>query len=118
MGGGSGSGAGGGGGTYDMHREERPASKLHPSIAAVIERLAKKQTTVSAAEVKFVRDGKAEIQIWLTEKTPAVIAELKRLGLEVLVDAPNSKLVIGRLPIDKLSALSELKFIRFVAPQS
>ncbi|MEP7273946.1 MAG: hypothetical protein ABI882_20765, partial [Acidobacteriota bacterium] len=93
-------------------------SRVHPAIAAVIGRLAKKETTVSALEAGFVKAGKVEIQIWLSEKTPAGIAELKRLGLEVLVDTPGSKLVIGRLPIEKLAALAELKFVRFVAPQS
>ncbi len=105
-------------GDRESRDERRDASRLHPSIVVVIERLTRQKTSVSVAEAKFVRDGKAEIQIWLTEKTPSIIAELKRLGLEVLIDAPHSKLVVGRLPIGKLSALAELKFIRFIAPQS
>lgn len=93
-------------------------SRFHPSILAVIERLQKKQSQPTAAESSFVRQGKAEIQIWLLEKTPAYMAELKRLGFEVIVETANSKLVIGKLPIEKLGLLKELKFVRFVAPQS
>ena len=68
-------------------------------------------------EVKFVRDGKAEIQIFLTEKYDATMAELKKLGFEVVLDPKTAKIVIGKLPVEKLAALSELKFVRYVAPQ-
>jgi len=45
------------------------------------------------------------------------LAALKALGFEVVLDPKSAKLVIGRLPIEKLEALAELKFIRYVAPQ-
>jgi hypothetical protein len=65
-----------------------------------------------------VREGKAEVQIWLAEKTPEVLAQLKELGFELLLDPRSAKLVIGRVPIEKLSALAELKAVRYVAPQT
>jgi len=34
-----------------------------------------------------------------------------------MLDPKTSKLVIGRMPIDKLAALVDLKFVRYVAPQ-
>jgi hypothetical protein len=92
--------------------------KLHPSLVAVVERLEKKQMKPALAEAQFVRDGKAELQIWLTEKTPEVMAQLKRLGLEVLLEAPNGNLVIGRLPVEKLAALAELRFVSYAAPNT
>jgi hypothetical protein len=45
------------------------------------------------------------------------LAKLKELGVEVVLDAKNSNIIIGRLPIDKLETLSTLKFVRYVAPQ-
>lgn len=87
-------------------------TKLHPSLLGVIERLEKKLPV----EAAFVRDGKAEVQIYLTGKTPDALKALRALGLEVVVDQPNSKLVIGRLPVEKLAALAELEFVRYVAP--
>jgi hypothetical protein len=84
----------------------------------VVERLEKKQMKPALAEAQFVRDGKAELQIWLTEKTPEVMAQLKRLGLEVLLEAPNGNLVIGRLPVEKLAALAELRFVSYAAPNT
>lgn len=92
-------------------------SKLHPSLFAVVERL-RKSGAPAADESKFVRDGKADVQIWLTEKTPEVLAQLRRLGFELVLDPQSAKLVIGRLPLEKLAALAEVKAVRFVAPQT
>jgi Ca-activated chloride channel family protein len=98
-------------------KRQKLLSKLHPSIVAVIERLKKSNTQPGADESKFVRDGKAELQIWLTEKSPEVLEQLKQLGFEVVLDPKTAKLVIGRLPVDKLAALANLQAVRYVAPQ-
>jgi hypothetical protein len=91
--------------------------KLHASVLAVVERLKNKQNSPAADESKFVRDGKAEVQIWLTDKSAETLAKLKELGVEVVLDPKNSNMIIGRLPIEKLEELSTLKFVRYVAPQ-
>ena len=101
----------------DEERQEQLRTRLHPSILAVIERLKKKDTNPGADEMKFVRDGKAELQIWLTDKSAETLAKLKELGFELVLDPKSSKLVIGRLPLEKLEALADLKFVRYVAPQ-
>ena len=92
-------------------------SKLHPSIYALVDRLKSKSLIPGPGEVNFVRDGKAEIKIWLTDKSDENLAKLKELGFEVVLDPKSAKLVIGRLPVEKLVELSELKFVRYVAPQ-
>jgi len=92
-------------------------AKMNPSIAALIERL-KVKGSPGADESKFVRNGKAEIQISLTDKSDAIMAELKQLGFEVLLDPKTSKMVLGRLPIERLAALVELKSVRYVAPMT
>ncbi len=99
-------------------RHEQLRTKTHPSILEVIERLKKKDTNPSAEEARFIRNGKAELQIWLTDKSDEALAKLKELGFEVVLDPKTSKLVIGRLPIEKLEALADLKFVRYVAPQT
>jgi hypothetical protein len=90
-------------------------AKMSPSIAGVIERL-KSNAQPTADEPKFVRNGKAEIQIWLTDKSSEVIAQLKQLGFEVVLDPKSAKMIIGRLPIEKLAALAELKSVRYIGP--
>ncbi len=92
-------------------------SRLHPSVLAVVDRLKGKNTNSGAAEATFIRDGKAEIQIWLTDKSAENLAKLKELGFEVVLDPKSAKLIIGRIAIEKLEALAGLPFIRYVAPQ-
>jgi len=93
-------------------------TRLHPSILAVIDRLKAKTVTAGPDEAKFIRDGKAEIQIWLLDKSAENLATLKEMGFEVVLDPKTSKLVIGRISIEKLAALGELKFVRYVGPQN
>jgi hypothetical protein len=45
------------------------------------------------------------------------LAKLKELGFEVVLDPKSAKLVIGRLSLEKLEALGELSFVRYVSPQ-
>lgn len=92
-------------------------AKLHPSIAALIERVKNKKAQAGADEAKFVRDDKAEIQIWLNDKSPQVIEELKKLGFEVVLDPQSAKMVIGRISLDKLAALADLKAVKYISPQ-
>ena len=90
--------------------------KLHRSVYAVVQKL-KNREPLSSTESELIRDGKAELQVWLTEKTDQTIAQLKELGFEVVLNAENSKVIIGRLPVEKLEALAKLKFVKYVAPQ-
>jgi Ca-activated chloride channel homolog len=92
-------------------------AKFNPSILAVIDRLKAKNSVAGADEAKFIRHGKADIQIWLTEKSDATISALKALGFEIVLDPKSAKMVIGRLPIERLAALADLKSVRYVAPQ-
>ena len=101
----------------DKKDESGRSSKLHPSIAAVIERLKNKQAQPGANEAAFIRNGRAEIQVWLTDKSDQTIEQLKRLGFEVILNSPSSKVIIGRLPIEKLAALAEIAAVKYITPQ-
>jgi len=91
--------------------------KVHHAVFAVVERLRKKEALTAADEGGFIRNGKAEVQVWLSEKSVAALAQLKALGFEVVLDDKNSKLIIGRVSIDKLEMLVKLKFVNYVSPQ-
>src|SRR5262245_3086096 len=91
-------------------------TKMNPSIAALIERLKKNDSTPAADESKFVRNGKAELQVWLTDKSPETIRQLKQLGFEVVLDPKTPKLIIGRIAIEKLSTVVNLTCVTYVSP--
>jgi Ca-activated chloride channel family protein len=91
--------------------------KLHASLFNIVERLKQPDVPPDEGESKFVHEGKAEVQILLVEKTPEVFAKLKALGFELLLDVETMRVVIGRVPLEKLSALAELKAVRYVMPQ-
>jgi len=93
-------------------------SKTHPAIAGLIERVRNKRLSFDPTEARFVKDGKADIQIWLTDKSTANLDQLKQLGFEVVLDPKSSKLLIGRISVEKLEALSKLEFVRYISPQS
>jgi len=92
-------------------------TKVHASVLALIDRLKDKTAKPGADEIKFVRDGKAEIQVWLIDKSPEAIEKLKQLGFEVVLDPKTAKMVIGRVPIDKIAAIADLAIVRYLAPQ-
>ena len=101
----------------DASRRDEVGLKLHVSVWHVVDRLRRQQLIPTADEVKFVRNGKAEVQVWLTDKSDEALAQLKALGFEVMLDPKSSKLIIGRIPIEKLEGLAKLNFVRYVSPQ-
>jgi Ca-activated chloride channel family protein len=90
--------------------------KIHPTVFNVVLRLRNKQPA-GPDEGRFVQNDKAEVQVWLTEKSVEAMSKLKQLGFEVILDQKTSKLIIGRIPIQKLEALADLKFVRYISPQ-
>jgi hypothetical protein len=121
---GPGSGGGVGAGsrppTQELSPEERQRriliAKTNPAIAALIERLKKNVSTPAADESKFVRNGKAEVQVWLTDKSPETLSQLKRLACEIVLEPKSQKLIIGRIALEKLSELVNLTCVTYVSP--
>jgi Ca-activated chloride channel homolog len=91
--------------------------KLDRLLMAVVEKLQKKESLTAADEGGFIRNGKAEVRVWLTDQSPASLTKLKELGFEVVLDAKSSKLIIGRLPVEKIEMLARLSFVKYVSPQ-
>lgn len=88
--------------------------KLHRLVFAVVQKSKTKQP-LSSEESALIRDGKAEVQVWLTQTSDETLAQLKELGFEI-VEARNSKVIIGRLPVEKLETLAKLKVVKYIAP--
>jgi Ca-activated chloride channel family protein len=101
----------------DAANEYKRPSKLHPDLQAVVDRLKKGITAPTAAEAKFVKNGKATVMITLSDAAPATLAKLKaELGFELITKSGAGQIVIGRLPLDKLAALAKLDVVRYAAP--
>jgi Ca-activated chloride channel family protein len=91
-----------------------PPQKLDSFLAALANRL-KNGTALRPEEAAAVSNGKIAIQIWLSDASPNAIAKLKRLGFEVVYGPGAGKLLVGRLPVEKLTTLAEMSEIRYVS---
>jgi Ca-activated chloride channel homolog len=101
--------------TEDEKKLEIVKNKLHTWVYDLVERLRKNVSAPTANETYFVKDGKAEISITLTDKSSAaIIKKLKEIGLEVTAD--NGTIVSGKISIDKISALAEIAEVKFILP--
>jgi hypothetical protein len=97
----------------------RLAAKTAESVYKLVVRLQNGAAAGAGAdEAKFVRDGKAEVTVRLKELKPETIAELKKLGFEILTELPSANAVVGRIPIEKIAALAELEAVTFISPQN
>jgi hypothetical protein len=96
--------------------EQKP-SKLAPALRSLVDRAKSPGFKPTVEEAKFLRNGKVEVQVFLTDTSAQALKQLKDLGFEILLQPTTAKLVIGRLPLEKLAALAELKVVRYVAPQ-
>jgi Ca-activated chloride channel family protein len=86
----------------DQARTREPKQKLHATLVRLVE---------------TKRTGKVEVQIWLADNSVKVIDELKKLGMEIVAEAKAAKMVIARVPIEKLLAIAALEKVQHIAPQ-
>ena len=84
-------------------------SKLSPAVLTLFDCWKNQSATCHLAP-----DGTAEVQLFLTEDPSAAMEKLKGLGLQVSEVRPREKLVIARLPLDKLPELAKLETVKFV----
>jgi Ca-activated chloride channel family protein len=57
---------------------------------------------------------KVDVEIWLTEATPGILAKLKALGFELSEEPRVAKIRAGRISADKLADLAALDAVRYV----
>lgn len=86
-------------------------SKLHP----LLEGLAKKFTGKAIAGLD-IKDGKVLVQVWLKDSSEKALEELKKAGLEISFESSTTKMVIGRVEINKLEALAKLVSVVRIEP--
>ncbi|MBL8148794.1 MAG: VWA domain-containing protein [Blastocatellia bacterium] len=91
----------------------KPASsKMDAQLLSVVERLKNKQ---SLREFKFVKDGKVTLQVFVDQLTPAFVEELKKLGFETLYEPKSSKVIVGRIDVEKLETVAAMEKVRYIS---
>ena len=85
-------------------------SKFQPAVLAALDCARK-----NAGSCANVHAGKIALELWLTEDSPAMRAQLKALGFELTQTHNTNKMLTGNLPVDKLETLAKLAAIQFVS---
>ena len=88
-------------------------SKLSPAVLDLVDCWKKQQ-----ANCKSAPDGKIRIQLFLAGESPAVVDQLKALGLEIAQVREKERTIIGRLPLEKLTDLAKMQAVKFVTQVS
>ncbi len=100
----------------EVSKQQMLAEKLHVWLYALVERLQKGGTAMTSNEAKFVKDGKANIQIRFSAKTLETMEKLKALGFEV-VSEKDKDCIFGRIAVEKIASLTEIAEVQYVLPK-
>lgn len=91
----------------------RDEHRLADGDAAVSKR--KLDPALSGPDVnRHASSGRLRVQVFLSSRTEQVLAAIKALGFEIVVQSQAGLSVIGTVPVDKLKALSEIKAVKYV----
>ncbi len=102
--------------TPEQIRARKLAAKFSSHVAALVARI-KANAAAAADEAKFVRDGKAELLIRLSDLKPETLTALRSAGVEILTEVASINAVVGRLPIEKIEAVAGLETVTFISAQ-
>jgi TonB family protein len=75
------------------------------------------KTEAGANDAKFVRDGRASVEVFFVADSSGKIDELRKAGFEGELVKGSSGKAVGRIAIDKLGNLAELKDVRLIIPK-
>lgn len=102
------------GGNKDSLPPNPIKEKLHAWLYDLVERLNKGVSTPTENEAKFVKDGKAEINIQFSTKSPETIEKLKQLGFEIVSESDTN--LVGRIAVEKITQIVEIEEVQLVLP--
>jgi hypothetical protein len=102
--------------TPEQLRETQLKGKLHSWLYTILDRLAKGDAKPTPNEVMFVRDGKADVQIELSARSPAIIEKLKAAGFEIVAEKGKT-IIAGRIALGKLAALADIEEVKLILPK-
>jgi Ca-activated chloride channel homolog len=85
-------------------------SKYDPAITALLKQLSAGGSPDPSMK-DFVQSGKAEIEVFLTERSAKTLQLLKDNGFEPIAQPQATASIIGRIPLGKLESLAKLGVI-------
>ncbi len=90
--------------------------KLDSTLELLVEHV-KNKGQLPQDVTQFVTNGQVLIQVWLMDTTTETLAKLKESGFAVVAQPKTGYLVIGRLPVEQLEALTKLSVVRYITLQ-
>ncbi|MEJ7848168.1 MAG: TonB family protein [Pyrinomonadaceae bacterium] len=102
--------------TPEMMLEQKLKERLHSWLYSLVERLKNGESAVGPNEAKFVREGKAEIQLTVTARSPQLMEKLKNAGFEIASE--KGSVLVGRIAVDKIAALAEIGEVKLILPRA
>ncbi len=100
----------------DASRRGDSSTKLDSTLESLVAHVEKK-AMLPERVAKHVTDGKVLLQVWLINTKPETLAKLKELGFEMVAQPKTGRLVIGKLSVEQLKALTELSVVRYITLQ-
>lgn len=88
-------------------------SRMDSAVSRVVARIKAGQP---AGPEKFIKEGKAELELVLSSRTDAVKGRLLSIGFEIISWPDGAGAVIGRMPAEKLERLLEIDAVSKIAP--
>lgn len=85
-------------------------SKLQPALLAAFD-CAKQRRH----DCKLVHNGLVEIEVWTNKHSMTLLNEMKNMGFEAGAEQFGGKVLVGKLPVEKLQELAQLAEVQFVS---
>ncbi|MDQ3710975.1 MAG: energy transducer TonB, partial [Acidobacteriota bacterium] len=102
--------------TPEVSKQQVLAQKLHGWLYALVERLQNGVTAPTTNETRFVKDGKANVQIRFSVKTPETMEKLKAFDFEIMSEKDKDT-IFGRIGVEKIASLAEIAEVQYVLPK-
>lgn len=90
--------------------------KINSTFQSKIVELAKKmkQENANFNEFSFVRNNKADVNVWIIKKSSIALEELQKVGFEITSEDERFNRIRGFIPLEKLLLLAELENVRSI----
>jgi TonB family protein len=95
------------------------AASGEPRIAiSVADAIMRNKAGQSIADKSFIREGKANLELTVANKTADVTSKLKSAGFEITAWPKGSQKVTGGIAIEKLELLLNIDAVQYIAPKN